>query len=230
MGNYGISEIQKLVEDCQFDEFKNAVHAGEIDINIEHPKRYGLGGSIKSFSYRYAPDLENAVKWIKLFASLGADFNSEMMSLADNARGAELIKAFAETGVDIHRRDDAGRTILFFTAWHGNTEMIKRLAELGLDVNAKDNDGCTPLHYTLEIDKTDNMRCLVELGADVNARDNNGCSAVFRAISDYKIDSLKCLKSLGADLNAKTNDGSTPLSLARNSPKAAKWLKANGAT
>jgi len=73
------------------------------------------------------------------------------------------------------------------------------------------------------------MKCLVELGADVNARDNNGCTAVFTAVYELKIDSLKCLKSLGADLNITTNDGSTLLSYAKNDPKTAKWLKANGA-
>jgi hypothetical protein len=197
MGNvYGMAEIQELIKNCKFDEFKNAVHAGEININIEYPRRYGMGGPLKSFSYNCAPDLENAVKWVKLFASLGVDFNNEMLSIINNVYGAELIKTFVELGVDIHRRDEVNRTIMFYAAWRGNVEVVK---------------------------------CLAELGADVNAKNNNGRTAVFSAVSDYKIDSLKCLKSLGADLNIKANDGSTPLSYAKNYPKAAKWLKANGA-
>ena len=72
---YGMSEVQKLIEYSQFDEFKNTVHAGAIHVNQKYPGRYGMGGSTPSFTYRNSLHLENKIKWVKLFTELGADLN-----------------------------------------------------------------------------------------------------------------------------------------------------------
>ena len=195
--NYIDSEkVKGIIENCQFDEFKNAVQGGAIDVNHKYQGRYGTGGSTLSFAYRNSLDLEKKIKWITLFASFGGDVNNELMSLIRHQGEAALIKTFVELGADVNKRDEHGRTVMFEAAWGDRIEHIKCLAELGADVNARANDGRTPVFYTIERQDIDTMRCLAELGADFNATADDGSTPLSCAKGYTK--SVKCLKANGA--------------------------------
>jgi ankyrin repeat protein len=191
-----ITELKEMIENCQFDEFKNAVQAGTIDVNYKWPSYHGMPNAAFTFAYLNSLDLENKIKWVTLFASFGADVNNELWSLIRHQGEAVLIKTFVELGADIHKRNEHGRTLMFEAVWGDRVEHIKCLAELGADVNARDNDGRTPIFYTIERQDIDTMQCLAELGADLNAIANDESMPLSHAKGYTK--AVKWLKANGA--------------------------------
>ncbi|MCL1813822.1 MAG: hypothetical protein FWG29_09935 [Treponema sp.] len=192
----GITEIKEMIENCQFDEFKDAIQAGAINVNQKWQSYHGMPNAAFTFAYLNSLDLENKIKWIKLFASFGADVNNELWSLIRHQGEAVLIKTFVELGADIHKRNEHGRTLMFEAVWGDRVEHIKCLAELGADVNARDNDGRTPIFYTIERQDIDTMQCLAELGADLNAIANDESMPLSHAKGYTK--AVKWLKANGA--------------------------------
>ena len=237
--SYNEWDVIRAIENCQFDEFKNTVKSGALDVNNKYEE---MGcTALHHVLVNRTLDVTQKIEWIKLLASLGADLNMKYgttpqnhvspLFLAMQREDTEIIKCLVEQGAHLHEKvNDGGDTLLHAAATFGKIESIQCLVSLGIDVNAKNNNGWTPIYYAADQGKIESIQCLVKLGADVNARSNDGFTPIFMAVSGNKVQSLKCLKALGADLNAKANDGRTALSLGiglGDVPEAVEWLKIN---
>jgi ankyrin repeat protein len=150
----------------------------------------------------------------------------------------KYIKFFASQGADVNAKDDNwGETPLHIVAEKGDIELAKLLISKGADVNAGTITGTTPLYYATRKGNIEIVKFLVSKGANVNDRDalsvaaeknelevvqflvskgavaNQG--ALFRAVENGNIEIVKFLVSKGADVNAKTDIGETPLDWAK---------------
>ncbi|GGD44361.1 hypothetical protein GCM10012288_18350 [Malaciobacter pacificus] len=78
------------------------------------------------------------------------------------------IKKFILRGIDLNKKDEKGRTILFSLVSKRKVDSIRYLLKFDLDINSEDNYGKTVLDHC--IDKSDGMmiRFLLENGASVN--------------------------------------------------------------
>lgn len=114
-------------------------------------------------------------------------------------------------GVDIHRIDDEGNTILHYAAYQKN-EVLKHLVEMGVEVNKKNKRGKTPLHNAVMGGNRDNVLTLMYYRSDVNTKDEDGNTALHLAKNNAEI--VKILIENGAEANSKNNEGNTPLHVA----------------
>lgn len=118
-------------------------------------------------------------------------------------------------GEDINRKDDQGRTALFYAAWGGENDMVKLLISKGAQVNAQGTDGETALITASDRCHPSTVKILLEAGADLTRHVQShstawtglmiaatkGCEAV-----------IETLLAAGADTEETFGDNSlTPL-------------------
>ena len=103
-----------------------------------------------------------------------------------------LASLFLQCGVDIHARDNAGRTPLHYTAGAGgllrnndrlnnvdlpgdwSSSVAELLLENGADIDGQDAIGWTPLHYATQARHKNAVRFFIDKGADLARADNRG--------------------------------------------------------
>lgn len=95
-----------------------------------------LDGTIMRGNRADHPDALNAGP------SLSPAKTCESLHDAARAGNADAVKAFLDSGADIHAKDGFGYTPLHVAR---NAEVVQLLVELGADVNAKNVEGWTPL-------------------------------------------------------------------------------------
>ena len=115
----------------------------------------------------------------------------------DPNRALKYVKYFASQGADVNVRDGSGRTPLYLAASIDHLEIVKFLVSKGANVNAKDNDGQTPLFRatgSIEV-----VKFLVSNGADVNVKPNNGSQTTLDLAAGLgRLAVVEYLKSVGA--------------------------------
>ena len=130
-----------------------------------------------------------------------------------------VAKYLVSKGVDVHAKDNYGKTPLHNAAFTNNIEIVKYLVSKGANIHAKGNNGATPLNNAIrDVDSImaynrliQTVAFLVSKGADVNAKDSEGDTPLHSAAFFGHVDIAKFLVSKGADVNAKNSAGETPL-------------------
>lgn len=87
------------------------------------------------------------------------------------------VQKMVETGADINKQDNYGRTPLHLAAAENHTVDIRALVDLGADLNIQDHQGKTPLMYAAANGKRDAAILLVSFQADWNIKDKEGYTA-----------------------------------------------------
>ncbi|QRY58006.1 ankyrin repeat domain-containing protein [Sphingobacterium siyangense] len=139
----------------------------------------------------------------------------EVISLIYQNRFTDIEKLF-KSGLDVRKKDNEGRTILFHAVLDDNPALVSFFIKKGFEVNVQDNLGWTPLHYCVQDHQTEIAKILIENGADLEIKDNYGNTALFRAAfaSQGKGDVIRLLLEHGANRDSKNNAGVSPLQLA----------------
>ena len=124
----------------------------------------------------------------------------ESIRLKDTGAFVDLLESQAQSIggaglLDVNATDDAGQTLLNWSAAFGTAEMCEHLVvSRGADVNAKSGANVTgssslsllaaastSLHYAACMGRASIVETLLRLGADVSARDHEGKTALERA-------------------------------------------------
>ncbi|EAY06892.1 ankyrin repeat protein, putative [Trichomonas vaginalis G3] len=179
----------------------------------------------------------NHYELIKLFASLGADFNvkDEMgktyLHQAAESNVPEMINELCSHGVNVNARDNFRKTPIHYATINNHKESVQALISCGAKVNAKDYYyGKTPLHYAIENNNIQIIQLLISHGASVNSNDIDFNTTLHIAAERNNTKIAELLISLGVNVNAKNKDGQIPLHYAsmNNCQDVGKFLISNG--
>jgi ankyrin repeat protein len=166
-----------------------AIHAVEesreaVDMLIEN------GADLKSPDILYAAVEKGLEDLVEKILKSGLDVNARESNYGRTAicnpmLNRKMLQRFIDAGINVHIRDNEGRTALFYAVEYSNLDVVELLLERGSDVNERDNDGNTPLHYMKESltrrdDSLGIIPLLVKKGADVNALNKDGQSPLDR--------------------------------------------------
>lgn len=121
------------------------------------------------------------------------------------------IQEIIDSGVNINRRDEKGRTLLFELSAKRRIESIKILIKNGIDINAEDNYGRTVLSEA--VNKIDGMmiRFLLENGASINHRNSSGRTVMHDAALEENDKVFEILMTQNPDLTITDHYGRTVL-------------------
>jgi len=175
---------------------------------------------------------------IQCLLDRGVDINETIYEAFDNVNNTVLFyvyenymdedlsynisKFLIDNGIDIHKENERGETILFKACYYSSEKCVNYLVEHGADINKKNILGNTPLQCTFgsfyeEFDQNDCERLfkiikyLIKHGADINNRNNDGETPLFWACNYCEDDIINYLIDNGADINILNNFGETLL-------------------
>ena len=117
----------------------------------------------------------------------------------------DIVSYLVAHGVDVDKKDTAGRTALRLT---GHLTIVEILVDGGANVNLQDRYGRTPLMIHTEKGNEDIVSYLVAHGADIDSKDTAGRTAL-QLTGHLSI--VKILVDGGANVNVQDCDGHTPL-------------------
>lgn len=131
--------------------------------------------------------------------------------LVKNYIDENKIQEIIDSGVNINRRDDKGRTLLFELSSKRRIESIKILIKNGIDINAEDNFGRTVLSDA--VDKIDGMmiRFLLENGASINHKNSSGRTVMHDAALEENEKVFQILMTQNPDLSITDHYGRSVL-------------------
>ena len=112
------------------------------------------------------------------------------------------------------KKDNEGRTTLWFAAANGRTDTVRALVSAGADVNTQRHDGWSALSVASQEGHSDIANMLLEKGAKVETRDKEGCTALWRAAKGGHVKVIDLLIDRGADVDLIAYDGYSPICIA----------------
>ncbi|KAF8542347.1 ankyrin repeat-containing domain protein, partial [Trichophaea hybrida] len=100
-----------------------------------------------------------------------SDENKTALYLAAYGEHAESISALIDGGALTDKRDQDGRTLLYWSyGYSDSADALKTLLAKGVNPNILDHDGHSDLYYTIERQNNNGVEALLEARADVNLR------------------------------------------------------------
>lgn len=160
-----------------------------------------------------------------------ADVDWSILSTAASEGRAQVLRLFADRGIDIHQIDERGDTLLTLAAKHGHSDVIDVMLAHGAAIDAADGEGVTPLAHAAMNDRVDVARTLLEFGAQVDVPDGVGRTPLLLAASKNHAEITELLLAKNADPNQVSPQGLTPLLAAtwQNGVEAIRVLLEHGA-
>ena len=131
----------------------------------------------------------------------------------------ELVKYFADTGIDINHKTNDGRNCLHVAAEYGHLILCKTLINKHkFDVKMVDNNGRTALHYSVMSGSYQLIEYLADLGTDITLESKNGKNCLHVAAEHGHLSLWEILiNKHNFDVQKADNNGWTALHLsARN--------------
>jgi len=131
--------------------------------------------------------------------------------LAKENINEEKILKILTSEIDLNKKDNRGKTILFPLVQKAKISAIKILLEHGLDINIEDNYGKTVLDEAIY--KEDNMmiRFILEQGASLNKTNSSGRTLMQDVALEGNVRVFKILMKYNPDLEIKDTYGKTVL-------------------
>ncbi len=120
-----------------------------------------------------------------------------------------------DTDIDVHSRDEYGRTPLMLCTMKGQKDAICRLLQAGADINAQDNEGNTALMYAVSFVSPDTKYPVLPSASQHNwaAYDNydRAVANLYLRQSLARSELTKLLLKAGANPDISNKQGTTPL-------------------
>jgi ankyrin repeat protein len=152
--------------------------------------------------------LKGTSKVFKFFKVSEELFYKELLS--DNL-DVNKIEKYIEKGIDLNKKDEKGKTILFHLVAKRKLDAIKILLKNGININLEDRYGRTVLDEAVQKSDGVMVRFLLENGFDINRKNSTG-RTIFQDVAlsgDYKI--FQILMNYRPDFNIKDSYGKTVL-------------------
>ena len=111
----------------------------------------------------------------------------------------EIVRLLGEAGAEIHWRDVAGRTALYWAAWKGRTGAAGALLDLGARTEDGDKWGGTPLHIASVNGLVEVVQLLLDHGASPSAQDEDGETPLYWAAWRNHVSCVAALVRGGAE-------------------------------
>jgi ankyrin repeat protein len=108
-----------------------------------------------------------------------------------------------KTGMDLHAKDEAGRTALYWASELGHDKILQMLVDRGADVNAQGGYYGSVLRAASAQGHEKVVQMLLDAGADVNAQDEHYGSALRAASAQGHDKIVQMLLDRGADVNVE---------------------------
>lgn len=144
-------------------------------------------------------------KILILLLNHGADSRIALEYALENMLDPIIVKKILEFGVQLNKKNDKGRTLLFYVK---RPDHLRLLLEAGANPNITDDQNRTVLNAFVNIPEA--LQLLIDFGADPNIQDNLGNSALIYAIDRANKEGVRLLLAGGADPNI-VNKSETPL-------------------
>jgi ankyrin repeat protein len=118
----------------------------------------------------------------------------------------------AHKDIQVHAKDNYGRTALSHMVWSGDVSMITELLLAhNVDINSKDKGGRTPLWYAVIYGSPEIVELLLsQQGIDIDTRDKFGRTPLSEAAAHGRLEALELLLAHGAAADLKDCFGLTP--------------------
>lgn len=112
------------------------------------------------------------------------------------------------------RKDNYGRTPLFWAAIRGHRDVVKFLLDHGAQIDSKDRSNLTALHIAVTGDQKDVVSLLLDRGAQIESKAKYGDTPLIRAIQVNSEEIIKLLLERGARVDElPTPPGASSLKL-----------------
>jgi ankyrin repeat protein len=106
-------------------------------------------------------------------------------------------------GMDLHAKDEAGRTALYWASELGHDKILQMLVDRGADVNAQDKHYGSALRAASYGGRDKIVQMLIDRGADINVEGGHYGSALRAASAQGHDKIVRMLLDKGADVNAE---------------------------
>ena len=111
----------------------------------------------------------------------------------------DILELLLANGADPDAKDEAGWSLLHYTAVSGYADMTRHLLNKSANPNVKENQWSrTPLHWAAERDHKSVVEMLISHGADVNTRDYDGRTALSLSKEGGHAEIVELLRKHGA--------------------------------
>ncbi len=138
----------------------------------------------------------------------------EIIQLIRKGTSSDL-QGLLQQGLDVHKTDAKGRSLLQRAAHEGKMDMVNLIIENGADVNYADNLGNTALYMACLQGHVLTAEKLLDKGADIDQPDLRGITALHIAVQKGHTAVVKLLCQRGASVQVTSIEGQqTPLMIA----------------
>lgn len=136
------------------------------------------------------------------------------------------IESFLANDVScLFKKDNKGRSMLFFAVERGNIAILEHILRLPTkpDLYATDSSGMSLMHYAVQSKRVQTISILLDHGCNVNAVDKYRQAPLHHAVKAGNLEAIKVLLRFKCteSLNKTDHRGQTPLSLAESHGKMA---------
>jgi hypothetical protein len=125
-----------------------------------------------------------------------------------------VVKLFLENGVDAHKHDWDGWTLISLAASGGWVDIVKLLLDHYVDPDSRDIDDQTPLLWAAYWGHSEIAQLLVKRGANPDSKDEYGKTPLSWAAADGWVEIVQFLLEQSVDIDFKDGLGRTPISWA----------------
>ncbi|KAJ3498372.1 hypothetical protein NLG97_g1171 [Lecanicillium saksenae] len=111
----------------------------------------------------------------------------------------------------VSRKDNYGRTPLFWAATQGHKDMVELLLDHGAQVNSKDRSNLTALHIAITAGHQDIVSVLIDRSASIEGKAIYGDTPLIRAIQANSEEIIEILLQHGARVDGLPNPPGFPI-------------------
>lgn len=212
---HGLPMIMAALKDRRIDALQSIL-SRDIDLSVSSGGEFAM---------------EMAARWpegLKAIIAKGIDPKIKAPALgtalwtAAMEGDVNLVRLLIQSGADLNKTDNVGRTGVFFAASANHPEVVEALLAAGADPNRPAVDKTSPLLAAVDQRADQCIKILLKYHADANAVSDEGHSPLMIAADRYRAstDTVQMLLAAGAKVNLRAKDGGSALMAAINSDNA----------